>query len=1474
MGIGKAPVGTCIDGPERGIEGGTMAQTTTRTWCFTICLHNEEMASIGKKLLLRDFNPHLICPLCRGYLIDATTVVECLHSFCRSCILKYLNTAAHCPSCKHAINKAKPNIKADKTLQEIVYKLVPGLYHREMLKRKEFYKKHPEHANSATPEQRGEGVSGCLMFNPEDVVSLSLEYLPPGADPLVILNVNDMDTNNSSNVHSNNTNNNNNNYNIANRRYLQCPALVTVAHLKKFIAMKYSVDITRYTIEIHHRRATLPEHWTLMDVAYIYAWKRIAPMRFFYRVAQEEQRLEAPLHQRPSTPGLGARDCLPSTETQNDSNLENNPVSHPATSRSEIKSVRTNVEIALAKDLNKVANNDTSLPMDRKQMMTVEKNEANKMVTTVSTTSSTLTNATKMSTTTTVTNASPSSRMNTSSSTGMNVSPSSNAFSLLGTNTYASGMNASGVNASPSSEMNTSLSGMNMSPSTACNDSNKQIKSPIKILKNSDGRYEVLKNTSTVSITDAKNPTNSEFSVVNSNGVKITLKQCSPPQSSSAKKPKIISNVLLRCGQMEKDVSSPSNALIQQLQRDKEKFSVTKSILPNKQEKQRRKVTFVDRSLISEKTPPATGVTIPKTALKKPAEQQDKKQFLQSFQLTAREPSMLDDNKLKSPVRDISVAMNTAKSLSKNNAMPKMEEFSKKDTDEVKKKSNIENTGSNANGSTLAKRIAEVSANARTYTNKIDDTTDGRLSNSRTGPNSMNIASGNHIGKMDVYAFSSDPSIVPAGAVKRKCPPGVPITDLKRRKTPQTAQRQETNKRQNVSLYNPVVKLTRTFSMEHVVSTSRASIVGNHDSGSSHVSNMNNVNNLNKVSTGSLISNDTRDLLVDGYGLNIPASLSITLTSPKSPGSSGQFIESNDPNDNIRKAALGKVNPSITLNDCSVDPRVLKALKTGQIRMSTPPKSKSMATAATKQTITSVASDRGEAANQRAATSKRKKEHESSKEILDLSGGNKKTDIHPLRIPQPVTKLNKTNKITTGRDNMQSGNISEQGQVVTLVSGHKYYRAPPGCLTPAAHRVNDYSIPSSPSRTPVYAPSFSNINRSNSDISSVFPTLSTFFGLNQAPNLQHFQMDAARHRLPPRSVAESGTSAIGNSDNVNHNISCISGKSHLAAQCTPIKPARSSVAPLAVPINKQQPIEKSMNISVNRTSPADTNKLPTFRNNEALESTDETCHVQRRYSLNIENMNNRFLSRNECAKNNNQVTNETTKESGIEFRNNSNITDNSVQQQWEQQHREVTSPNIVSSTASPPPSPPPNNDVNARNDAKNSGTNISSNDSNENTHTTSGQTKSVSFEMMCNKSPDSPDSSSIIVESNSEMNKNSTDRKMPTDSQTSSNTAKSSELIVNLNDSTVDDSSITGDKNNFSNKSEINEIAKHFNSVQKKLLAVFPSTEWANNPIAAEHLGNFLKSLNVTIENEEFIEKSKVEKVDQKAISNDDNKNR
>lgn len=87
------------------------------------------------------FNPYLTCNLCQGYLIDATTIVECLHSFCRSCILTYLKLNTTCPVCATLLHKTKPHcaIRPDRALQSIVYKLIPNLFEKEMLCRRKFY---------------------------------------------------------------------------------------------------------------------------------------------------------------------------------------------------------------------------------------------------------------------------------------------------------------------------------------------------------------------------------------------------------------------------------------------------------------------------------------------------------------------------------------------------------------------------------------------------------------------------------------------------------------------------------------------------------------------------------------------------------------------------------------------------------------------------------------------------------------------------------------------------------------------------------------------------------------------------------------------------------------------------------------------------------------------------------------------------------------------------------------------------------------------------------------------------------------------------------------------------------------------------------------------------------------------------------------------------------------------------------------
>lgn len=136
------------------------------------------------------------------------------------------------------------------------------------------------------------------------------------------------------------------------------------------------------------------------------------------------------------------------------------------------------------------------------------------------------------------------------------------------------------------------------------------------------------------------------------------------------------------------------------------------------------------------------------------------------------------------------------------------------------------------------------------------------------------------------------------------------------------------------------------------------------------------------------MSEDTRTLL-DGCGLNIPASLSITLTAPKSPSLNAEQTPGQRGTKEVTRQ-----NPSITLNDKSVDTRVLKALKTGQMRVPTvPPKIKPKL-----QSPDSVAPP----------AKKRKDEMQPPQSpipqnILDLSGNNKRMDVS-LKIPIPVGK--------------------------------------------------------------------------------------------------------------------------------------------------------------------------------------------------------------------------------------------------------------------------------------------------------------------------------------------------------------------------------------------------------------------------------------------------------------------------------------
>ncbi|NXD57559.1 PCGF2 protein, partial [Corvus moneduloides] len=253
------------------------------------------------RIKITELNPHLMCALCGGYFIDATTIVECLHSFCKTCIVRYLETNKYCPMCDVQVHKTRPllSIRSDKTLQDIVYKLVPGLFKDEMKRRRDFYAAYPVaegECHSVTVSVTGPSRDGptraffpfsTFSFHTFPVLCSALREDQKGP-----VENGDLDRDKSPGL-----------------RFLRCPAAMTVMHLAKFLRNKMDVP-SKYKVEVLYEDEPLKEYYTLMDIAYIYPWRRSGPLALKYRVQPACKRLKlCPAVPSEGTNTSGASEC-------------------------------------------------------------------------------------------------------------------------------------------------------------------------------------------------------------------------------------------------------------------------------------------------------------------------------------------------------------------------------------------------------------------------------------------------------------------------------------------------------------------------------------------------------------------------------------------------------------------------------------------------------------------------------------------------------------------------------------------------------------------------------------------------------------------------------------------------------------------------------------------------------------------------------------------------------------------------------------------------------------------------------------------------------------------------------------------------------------------------------------------------------------------------------------------------------------
>ncbi|XP_063810241.1 polycomb group RING finger protein 1 isoform X2 [Pseudophryne corroboree] len=233
------------------------------------------------KVKIKELNEHIVCYLCAGYFIDATTITECLHTFCKSCIVKYLQTSKYCPLCNIKIHETQPllNLKLDRVMQDIVYKLVPRLQENEDSRIREFYQSRglERVLQTSTVEDPVVDVSRLSLslavsqstshyYRNDEHVCLCLEKLGAGKDKKKFILQADVSLQ---------------------QKYVRCSVRSEVRHLRRVLCHRLGAPFPQ--VQLLFDNKTLPDNMTMKQLWLSHWYGKPAPLVLSYSVKEKRR---------------------------------------------------------------------------------------------------------------------------------------------------------------------------------------------------------------------------------------------------------------------------------------------------------------------------------------------------------------------------------------------------------------------------------------------------------------------------------------------------------------------------------------------------------------------------------------------------------------------------------------------------------------------------------------------------------------------------------------------------------------------------------------------------------------------------------------------------------------------------------------------------------------------------------------------------------------------------------------------------------------------------------------------------------------------------------------------------------------------------------------------------------------------------------------------------------------------------------
>ncbi|NWV45924.1 PCGF1 protein, partial [Daphoenositta chrysoptera] len=210
---------------------------------------------------MKELNEHIVCFLCAGYFIDATTITECLHTFCKSCIVKYLQTSKYCPMCNTKIHETQPllNLKLDRVMQDIASRGAGGCQGRRGLT-----------VPPVSPDTVGGDPMGlpystfdhsrAHYFRYDEHVSLCLEKLSSSKDKSKA---------------------------VLQQKYVRCSVRAQIRHLRRVLCHRLGLPLQH--VQILFDSEPLPDHMTMKQLWLSRWFGKPAPLLLHYSIKDKRR---------------------------------------------------------------------------------------------------------------------------------------------------------------------------------------------------------------------------------------------------------------------------------------------------------------------------------------------------------------------------------------------------------------------------------------------------------------------------------------------------------------------------------------------------------------------------------------------------------------------------------------------------------------------------------------------------------------------------------------------------------------------------------------------------------------------------------------------------------------------------------------------------------------------------------------------------------------------------------------------------------------------------------------------------------------------------------------------------------------------------------------------------------------------------------------------------------------------------------